>query len=76
MHATTLSFRAEDDFAEQTRSLASAVGLKCSDYIRKAVSEKNQRVLAERIAMLSKELSAEHLSYNESLDDSLEDGLD
>jgi hypothetical protein len=76
MQATTLSFRAGSDFAEQTRSLAHIVGLKSSDYIRQAVSEKNAQVMAQRIATLSKELAAEHLSFNESLDVSLEDGLD
>lgn len=76
MLATTLSFRAGNDFAEQTRSLASIVGLKSSDYIREAVFEKNQRVMAERIAMLSRELAAEHLSFNEFLEGSLADGLD
>jgi DNA polymerase III alpha subunit len=76
MQATTLSFRAGNDFAEQTRSLAQIVGLKSSDYIRQAVSEKNAQVMAQRIAALSKELAAEHLSFNESLDVSLGDGLD
>lgn len=75
MHATTLSFRAGDDFAEQTRTLASIVGLKSSDYIRQAVREKNEHVMAQRIAALSKVLAAEHLVLNESLDGSLEDGL-
>ncbi len=76
MHATTLSFRAGADFAEQTRSLASIVGLKSSDYIRQAVSEKNEKVMAQRIATLSKELAAEHLSFNESLEGSLADGIE
>jgi hypothetical protein len=52
------------------------VGLKSSDYIRQAVLEKNEQVMAQRIAALSKELSAEHLAFNESLDESLQDGLD
>jgi predicted transcriptional regulator len=76
MHATTLSFRAGDDLAEQTRALARVIGLKSSDYIRLAVAEKNERVMAERIAMLSKELAAEHLAFNESMEGSLDDGLD
>ncbi|BBP00753.1 antitoxin of toxin-antitoxin stability system [Sulfuriferula nivalis] len=76
MHATTLSFRAGDEFAQQTRSMANAIGLKSSDYIRQAVNEKNERVMAEHIAMLSRELAAEHLSFNESLEGSLADGLD
>ncbi len=76
MHSSTLSFRAGDDFAEQTRALANIVGLKSSDYIRQAVREKNERVMAQRIAALSRELSAEHLAVNESLEGSLADGLD
>ncbi len=75
MHAATLSFRAGDEFAEQTRALASMLGLKSSEYIRQAVQEKNEQVMAQRMAMLSKALSADHLSLNESLGDSLEDGL-
>ncbi len=76
MHATTLSFRAGNDLAEQTRSLANAIGLKSSDYIRQAVCEKNARVMAQRIATLSQELAAEHLAFNESLEGSLADGID
>ena len=76
MPSSTLSFRADDDFAEQTRALANIVGLKSSDYIRQAVREKNERVMAQRIAALSRELSAEHLAVNESLESSLADGLD
>jgi hypothetical protein len=76
MHATTLSFRAGNDFADQVRTLAGLLGLKSSDYIRQAVLEKNEQVMAQRIAALSKELSAEHLAFNESLDESLQDGLD
>ena len=75
MHATTLSFRAGDDFAEQTRALASALGLKSSDYIRQAVREKNEHVMAQRIATLSKALSTEHRVFNETLDGSVADGL-
>ena len=48
MHAATLSFRAGDEFAEQTRALASLLGLKSSDYIRQAVREKNEQVMAQR----------------------------
>jgi hypothetical protein len=76
MHAATLSFRAGEDFAEQTRSLAQGLGLKSSDYIRQAVEEKNAQVMAQRIAALSKELAADHLSFNESLEGALADGLD
>ncbi len=76
MHATTLSFRAGDDFAKQTRALANSLGLKSSDYIRQAVLEKNEREMAQRIAALSRKLSAEHHTINESVEGSLADGLD
>ena len=76
MHASTLSFRASDDFAQQTRTLANIVGLKSSDYIRQAVLEKNEHVMAQRIAALSKALSAEHLAVNKSIEGSLKDGLE
>ncbi len=75
MHGTTLSFRAADEFAEQTRSLAKALGLKSSDYIRAAVREKNEREMSARIATLSKRLSAGHFAFNEAIDDTVGDGL-
>lgn len=75
-HATTLSFRIPDDLAEQTRALARFVGVKSSDYIRQAILEKNQHIMAQRMAALSQELSAEHAAINESLEGTLEDGLD
>ena len=72
MHATTLSFQAGDDFAQQTRVLASIVGLKSSGYTRQAVREKNEPVMAQRSAALS----ADHLAINESVESSLADGLE
>jgi hypothetical protein len=56
--------------------MASALGLKSSDYIRQAVSEKNAQLMAQRIAALSKELANEHLQVNESLEGTLADGLE
>lgn len=75
MHAHTLSFRAEDDFVEKTRSLATFFGFKNSEYIRDAVREKNERMMAERIAMLSRKLSEKHHEFNKSMDDTLNDGI-
>ena len=75
MHAHTLSFRAGKEFFEETRNLASLAGLKNSDYIREAVREKNERMMGERIAMLSRKLSAKHLAFNKSIEDTLADGL-
>lgn len=76
MHATTLSFRAGDDFAKQTGALANCIGLKRSDYIREAVREKNESVMALRIASLSKALASDHLAINDDIVGSIEDGLD
>ncbi|MDR2188685.1 MAG: hypothetical protein LBE62_11670 [Azonexus sp.] len=76
MHAHTLSFRAPDDFVQETLAAAARAGLKKSDYVRQAVREKNERTIAEHIAALSRELSAEHLTFNETLDGAITDGLD
>ena len=76
MHTHTLSFRAGNDFVEKTRSLADLLGVKSSDYIRQAVEEKNERIMAERIAMLSRKLSSKHLSFNESIEGTLKDGIE
>lgn len=75
MKASTLAFRAGEDFVEQTRTLANMLGLKGSDYLRQAVQEKNESVMAQRMAALSKALSAEHAAINQSLEGSLNDGL-
>jgi len=71
----TFSFRTTIEFVEQTQSFAGMVGLKSSEYVREAVREKNERVMADRLAMLSRKLSAKHQSFNESLDDSIGDGI-
>jgi hypothetical protein len=47
-------------------------GLKNSEYVREAVREKNERLMAERLAALSRKLSAKHLAFSESIDVSLE----
>ena len=56
--------------------MATSLGLKSSDYIRQAVTEKNAQVMAQRIAALSRELAEEHLQVNESLEGTLSDGID
>lgn len=75
MIATTLSFRAPPEFAEQTRTLAKAMHMTSSDYVREAVREKNERMLKERMVFLSAQLSARHLAENRSMDGSIGDGL-
>jgi hypothetical protein len=68
MRATTLSFRAGEDFAEQTRALANVVGLKSSDATSaKRFARKNGNDGTTHCNTL-KELSTEHLAFNESLE--------
>ncbi|MFS8932857.1 antitoxin of toxin-antitoxin stability system [Cupriavidus taiwanensis] len=75
MQGTTLSFRAGEELAEQTRALATAAGQKTSDYIRDAVREKNEREMGNRIARLSRKLGAKYLAANEEMDGTAGDGL-
>ena len=75
MSATTLSFRASDEFAEQTKALASLFNMPSSEYLREAVREKNERMLKERMTHLSKQLSARHLLESEAMDAASGDGL-
>ena len=72
---TTLSFRTEAAFAEETALFAKSAQQNRSDYIEQAVREKNERALAERIAFLSIKLSPQSLSVCEEMDDATGDGL-
>ena len=76
MSATTLSFRAAEDFAALTKSLASALSMSASDYVREAVREKNERALKDRMVFLSKTLSTAHLAENLAMEGSTGDGLE
>ena len=75
MTATTLSFRAPLDFAEQTKKLASVFGMTSSNYVREAVREKNERAMKERMVFLSQQLAARSLAENQSMDAASGDGL-
>lgn len=75
MGAATLSFRAPSEFAEQTKTLARALSMSASDYVREAVREKNERAIQDRMVFLSRQLSAQHLAENQALDGSMGDGL-
>lgn len=75
MGAVPLTFRSPTELVEQTDELARLSGMSRSDYLRKAIEEKNERTLAERIAFLSHALSAKHLEINKAMDASLRDGL-
>lgn len=75
MGAIPLTFRSTTELVEQTDELARLSGMSRSDYLRKAIEEKNARTLAGRIAFLSRTLSAKHLEINEAMDASLKDGL-
>ena len=69
------SFRVTKPFVDETTQSAKLAGLSRSEYARRAIEEMNRRVMRERIAMLSKQLSAQSLAENEALDDSTADGL-
>ena len=75
MGAIPLTFRADREFVDQTDELARASGLSGSDYVRQAVMEKNRRAMAERIARLSRALSADHARINAETDSATGDGL-
>jgi hypothetical protein len=70
------SFRATKPFVDETTQSAKLAGLSRSEYARRAIEEMNHRVMRERIAMLSRQLSAQSLAANEALDDTTADGLD
>jgi hypothetical protein len=76
MQASTFSFRADEVFSAQTRAMAQALGLKSSDYIRQAVSEKTPKSWRNTLPPCHKELAEEHLRVNESLEGTLSDGID
>ena len=71
----TLSFRAAPEFAHQIASNAKIARQNRSEYIKQAVSERNERILAERVALLSKSLSAQSHAVCEEMTPPLEMGL-
>ncbi len=70
-----MSFKAHQDFAEETMVLAKANNKQVSEYIREAVKEKNERELAGCLRMLSERLSAKSLSENKSMEGALGDEI-
>jgi predicted DNA-binding protein len=69
------SFRVTESFVDTTTQYAKLTGVSRSEYARQAIEEKNHRIMAERIHILSKQLSAQSIAVNEALDDTLSDGL-
>jgi len=69
------SFRATKPFVEETTKSARLAGLSRSEYARRAIEEMNQRVMRERIAALSKQLSGQSQAVNEAMDNTTADGL-
>ena len=69
------SFRVTKPFVDETTQSAKLTGLSRSEYARRAIDEMNQRVMRERIAVLSKQLSAQSLAVNEALEGTTTDGL-
>ena len=76
MSATTLSFRAPQEFAEQTKRLASLFNMPSSEYLREAVREKNERVLQQRMVFLSEALATQSLAENQAMNAAIGDGLE
>ena len=76
MTANTLSFRATQDFAEQTKRLASLFNMPISEYLREAVREKNERVLQQRMVFLSEALATQSLAENQAMNAAIGDGLE
>jgi predicted DNA-binding protein len=74
--AQTLSFKVPRELAEETRNFAKADQKQVSEYIREAVREKNERMLAERMRFLSQRLAAENNEATQELDSAAGDGLD
>jgi hypothetical protein len=75
MRAVMLAFRADPTFAATVDQFARQAGVSRSDYVRRAVEEKNVRALEERMAFLSQALSAESKLTAEELDAAAGDGL-
>jgi hypothetical protein len=71
----TMSFKAHQTFAEETRAWAKTSNKPLSEYIREAVQEKNERELAQRIRLLSERLSAKSLAENQAMDAVIGDGI-
>lgn len=69
------SFRVTESFVDTTTQHAKLTGLNRSEYARQAIEEKNHQVMEERIRLLSKQLSAQSLAVNQTLDDTVSDGL-
>ena len=69
------SFRVAKPFVEATAQSAKLAGLSRSAYARRAIEEMNHRVMRERIAVLSKQLSAQSLAVNDALADATQDAL-
>jgi len=70
-----ISFRVTKPFFDATTQSAKLAGLSRSEYARSAIEEMNHRVMRERIAVLSAQLSAQSLAANGALDATTQDGL-
>jgi hypothetical protein len=73
--SSQFSFRAPAPFIAETEAAARLAGLSRSEYARRAIEEMNRRVMAERIAALSKQLAVLSSAEGEALDDATADGL-
>ncbi|WP_293373506.1 hypothetical protein [Nevskia sp.] len=72
----TLSVRAPALLAAEVTEFAGFLGVDPSEYMRRAIEEKNERMMAERIVAASRALRAQTAAAAESLDGAVADGLD
>ena len=68
-------FRAPESFVRETAEAARLSGLSRSEYARRVIEEANARAMQERIAMLSRQLSAQTAAETDELDATTADGL-
>jgi len=72
----TLSVRAPDFLVAEINEFAGFLGVDPSEYIRRALEEKNERSMAERIRAASRAVRAQSEAAAAAFDGTVSDGLD
>lgn len=72
----SFSLRIPKTLALSIEATAKRLGMSKSEYARRAMEEFEERLMQERIAELSRQLSAHSASAARSMDDSSSDGLE
>jgi hypothetical protein len=73
---TSFSFRIPKTLATNIAATAKRLGVSKSEYARRAMEDFNERLMQERIAELSRRLSAQSAEAASSMDASAADGLE